>query len=340
MPGVPRGGRDELVRFRRLLDIAILSTFALIIIGGVVRVSDSGLGCGPAGSGTEGWPLCDGQVLPFLEGSTLVEFSHRVVAGLVAILIAVIAWTAWRRLRERRWLVWGSVGAGVLVLAQAGLGGLTVEHNLEEALVAAHLGLAMLLLAILLALRRATSEGARAAPAPGSSRGLRALAAVAAGLVLATIVAGGYMAGTEREGVAGAGSVQGAHMACGDQFPTCAGELAPFGTSRLIDIHLAHRTFMALAVVVVVALVLVAWRRGVRSRSLTLALGLLAAQVLLGALNVWLGEHAGLIVAHLTLGTLLWASVVSAGLELVRVPAPSGERQPQAGRPGEAPATV
>ena len=38
------------------------------------------------------------------------------------------------------------------------------------------------------------------------------------------------------------------------------------------------------------------------------------AQILLGALNVWLGEHAGLVVAHLTLGTLLWATVVYAAL--------------------------
>jgi heme A synthase len=337
MHGVP--GRDELARFRRLLDITILATFALIIIGGVVRVSDSGLGCGPAGSGTDGWPLCDGQVLPFLEGSTLIEFSHRAVAGIVAILIAVVAWTAWRRQRERRWLLWGSLLAGVLVLAQAALGGLTVEHNLEEALVAAHLGLAMLLLGTLLALRRAANAARGGAPPPGSSRGLRTLAAIAATLVLATIVAGGYMAGTEREGAQAAGNVQGAHMACGDTFPTCAGELLPFGTSRLIDIHLTHRVLMVLAVLAVLALVVIARRRGMRSRPLGVAAGLLVAQVLLGASNVWFGEHAGLIVAHLTLGTLLWASVVYAGLELVRVPEPAGERQPRS-QPEEAPAAA
>jgi heme A synthase len=128
-------------------------------------------------------------------------------------------------------------------------------------------------------------------------------------------------------------------MACGDQFPTCAGELLPFGTSRLVDIHLAHRAFMALAAIAVIALVLVAWRRGVRSRALALAVALLLAQVLLGALNVWLGEHAGLVVAHLTLGTLLWGSVVYAGLEFVRVPEPAGER-PGRARTGEAPAAA
>jgi heme A synthase len=339
MHGVPRGGRDELARFRRLIEITILATFVLIVIGGVVRVSDSGLGCGPAGSGTHGWPLCDGQVLPFLEGSTLIEFTHRIVAGVVAILIAIGTWMAWRRLRNRRWLIAGSFAAVLLVLAQAGLGGLTVEHNLEEALVAAHLGLAMLLLAVLLALRRVASASAEPAPPKGSSRGLRALAATAAALVLATIVAGGYIAGTEREGAEGTGAVQGAHMACGDQFPSCAGELLPFGASRLIDIHLAHRVFMALAVVAVVALTLGAWRRRARARPFVLAAALVAAQVLLGALNVWLGEHAALVVAHLTLGTLVWASVVYAGLELVPVPEPAGERRRRR-RPEEAPAAA
>jgi heme A synthase len=44
-------------------------------------------------------------------------------------------------------------------------------------------------------------------------------------------------------------------------------------------------------------------------------------QILLGALNVWLGEHPVLIVAHLTLATLLWATVVHAATSLLAVPA-------------------
>lgn len=145
-------------------------------------------------------------------------------------------------------------------------------------------------------------------------RGLRALATVAAALVLATIVAGGYVAGTERLGAEGAAGVQGAHMACGDTFPACAGEAFPFGTSRLVDIHLTHRAFMYLAAAALIALLAAAWWRGVRSRALAAIAVLLPAQVLLGALNVWLGEHAGLIVAHLALGTLLWMATASVTL--------------------------
>jgi heme A synthase len=318
---VPRGARDELDLFRRLVDITILATFALIVIGGIVRVSDSGLGCGPAGSGTEGWPLCGGRLLPFLETEALIEFTHRAVAGVVAVLIALLAWRALRRLRAQTWLVRGSILAGVLVLVQAALGGLTVEHNLEELLVAAHLGLAMLLLGTLIALRRlAHLPGEAASPAPAAT-GLRPLALVASALLLATIVAGGWMAGTEREGAEGPPVVHGAHLACGEEFPTCNGELLPFGQSRLGDIHLAHRALMYLAAAAIIALVALALRRGIRSRALPLAAGLLGLQVLLGALNVWLGEHGELVVAHLSVGTLLWATIVYVTMELVPIPA-------------------
>ncbi len=211
----PRGRRDALDRFRRLVNLTIIATFALILIGGWVRVSDSGLGCGPPGSGTHGWPLCDGQVIPFLEGSTLIEFSHRITAGIVGILILVLVWQALRNLREHPWIVRGTIAAGVLVLAQAVLGGATVENNLHEVLVATHLGLAMILLGLLIALRRIAVEPDSDPVPPGATRGLRAIAVVASVLVLATIVAGGLMAGTEEEGVHGSTVVNAAHLACG-----------------------------------------------------------------------------------------------------------------------------
>src|ERR671934_187300 len=298
----PRGEADDLARFRRLLTATILTTFALIVLGGVVRVSDSGLGCGAAGSGTEGWPLCGGRVLPFLQQSALIEFSHRAVASLLVILIAALAIQAFRRLRDHRWLVRGSVAAGVLVLSQAGLGGLTVEHGLHSALVAAHLGLAMVLLA------------------------LRATAAVTAVLLLATIVAGGYVAGTEGEGTPNQ-PLMGAHLACGDEFPGCLGKFMPFEYGRLVDIQLTHRALMYLTTIALLSMTAVALRRralappAARARftPFLIAPVLLAGQILLGAMNVWLGKHPALIVAHLTLATVLWATVVYAASSLLAV---------------------
>jgi heme A synthase len=324
-----RGDADELSRFRRLVNLTIVATFALILIGGVVRVSDSGLGCGAEGSGTHGWPLCEGGVLPADSAESVIEFSHRLAAAVVSVLIALLAWRAIRRLRAHRGLGRGSVAAGVLVLAQAALGGLTVEKGLEDELVAAHLGLAMVLLGVLIWLRRGAETAAP--PAPETIRGLRPLSLIAGALVLATIVAGGYVAGTEYHGTPEPAAV-GAHGACGEgwntaQFPGCNGQgPLSFGQSRLADIQLTHRAFMYLAALAVLAMAALALIRRAPSRAFWIAPLLLLAQIALGAINVWAGKHAGLIVGHLTLGTLLWATVTYAAVSLMPVSAPLPKR--------------
>jgi heme A synthase len=323
MQAPPRGEASELARFRRLANATILATFALIVIGGVVRVSDSGLGCGAAGSGTRGWPLCGGRLLPFLQENAVIEFSHRAVATVVVVLIAFLAVQAFRRLRDHRWLVRGTAAAAGLVLAQAALGGLTVEHGLHSALVAAHLGLAMLLLALLVALSRIAQPRRRAISVDGA-HALRITAAIATGLLFATIVAGGYVAGTEGEGTPDQPAL-GAHLACGLEFPSCLGKFMPFGYGRLVDIQLTHRLLVYLTAIAVLAMAVLALRRGLTrapqgTRAFLVAPALLVCQILLGALNVWLGKHPGLIVAHLTLATGLWATVVYAMISLLAVP--------------------
>ena len=141
----------------------------------------------------------------------------------------------------------------MLVLAQGALGGATVEENLEEALVAAHLGLAMLLLGAAALPVRATGE--RGDASPTAARGCARSAIAASVAVLCTIVAGGYMAGTQNYGRADYQLGDGAHHACGKEFPTCNGDFMPFGEARLVDIHLTHRAFMYIAAILVLALV-------------------------------------------------------------------------------------
>jgi heme A synthase len=180
----------------------------------------------------------------------------------------------------------------------------------------------MLLLGVLVMLRRLAQPEVEGTP---SSPALRWLTAVATTLVLCTIVAGGVVAGTEGEGTANE-PVVGAHLACGEQFPTCLDRFMPFGIDRLVDIHLTHRLFMYLTAIAVVAMGAVALRERARSRAFPLAVVLLFGQILLGALNVWLGEHPGLIIAHLALGTVLWWTVVYAGSSLLPATSPAGER--------------
>jgi heme A synthase len=303
---------------RKLALATLLATFVLIIVGGVVRVSDSGLGCGPAGSGFHGWPFCNGDVVPGVDLNSIVEYTHRVLAVVVGFMMLALVVMAWRRYREYR-LVTGVLL--VLVGIQGALGGLTVEENLEEVYVAAHLGLAMLLLGLLLYLWRST----RGAEPEDGGPGIRVLAIAATALVFCTIVAGGYMAGTQNYGRADYQLGQGAHHACGQQFPACNGEFMPFGKAELVDIHLTHRAFMYLASILVIALVVTALRRGAAVRYAWALLGLLGAQILVGALNVWLEEYELLILLHLALGTLLWATSLGMTLQL----SPARERAPR-----------
>jgi len=304
--------------YRRLALATGLAAFALILVGGVVRVSDSGLGCGPAGSGFHGWPFCNGDVAPGVDLNSIIEYAHRVLAIVVGLMILTLFVQAVRRYRP---LVPATALLLLLVAAQGALGGATVEENLDEVYVAAHLGLAMLLLGLLIYIVRAT-RGAR--PADGGPR-VRVLAIAATAAIFCTIVAGGYMAGTQNYGRADYQLGDGAHHACGKEFPTCNGDFMPFGRARLVDIHLTHRAFMYLASLLTTALIAVALRRRTAVRYAWTLAGLLAAQILVGALNVWLDEYELLILAHLTLGTLLWATSLGMTLQL----APARERAPR-----------
>ena len=60
--------------FRGLSAFTVLATFSLVILGGVVRVTESGLGC-------PDWPGCDGGIFPPLETKALIEYSHRITAS-------------------------------------------------------------------------------------------------------------------------------------------------------------------------------------------------------------------------------------------------------------------
>src|SRR4051794_19489149 len=303
-------------RYRQLALGTAVATFLLIIVGGIVRVSGSGLGCGPEKSGFHGWPFCNGDVVPGVNLNSVIEYSHRTLAGAVAIAMIAMAIIAWRRYRSNRALVWSTTAASGLIVVQGLLGAATVEEGLDKTLVATHLGLAMGLLALALYAWRATrADVLGAEPASGGPR-FRGLAVVASVAVFCTIVAGGYMAGTQKYGRPDYQLGDGAHHACGKQFPTCNGSFMPFGKSQLVDIHLAHRAFMYLASILLIALIVVALRRRVAVRFARLLIALLVAQILVGALNVWLDEYEALIVLHLALGTLLWAATLGFTLQL------------------------
>ncbi|MGZ4202647.1 MAG: COX15/CtaA family protein [Thermoleophilaceae bacterium] len=325
--------------YRLLARATVAFTFLLIVLGGIVRVSDSGLGCGKAHSGVHGWPLCRGDVVPGVSLHAVIEYCHRITAGVVVVLMASLAVLAWRRYRGYRSIVIAATAASVLVIAQALLGAATVDQNLNEGLVTAHLGLAMLLFAITIYIVRASSPGvAGGAPVDGGP-GFRVLTVVSQAILFVAIEAGGYMAGTEHFGRTGSTGL-GAHEACGKEFPGCAhAGLLPFGDTRLVNIQLAHRLAVYLTVLAVGAVIVMILRRkpSPQMRQLALALaGLLAIQFALGVLNVVLGHYEALIAAHLTVASILWGTMTWVTIQLFRVPAPVMGAAPQASRAGEA----
>src|SRR5881394_3075294 len=76
-------------RFTRLAWLAATCTYLLIILGAIVRITGSGMGCG------EHWPLCNGRLLPPLDLPTLIEYGHRLAAAAVSVLVGALAAYAW-----------------------------------------------------------------------------------------------------------------------------------------------------------------------------------------------------------------------------------------------------
>ena len=130
-------------RLRILAYASVLATYVLILVGGYVSASGSGLAC-------RDWPTCKGQIVPALTGAVLVEYTHRLLALLVSILVT----TAWlvvifRYRRERNIFVL-STASLVLLFAQVLLGMITVRTELNALVTAAHLGLATGVFALVL----------------------------------------------------------------------------------------------------------------------------------------------------------------------------------------------
>ena len=127
--------------FRRLALVTALLAFILIVVGGLVRVSGSGLGC-------PDWPTCHGQIVPPLVLQSIIEYSHRLTAGLVTIAVVATAIYAWVRFRTYPWVLVPATLAVVLVIVQTALGAFTVALELTPALVTAHLATAMAFLSM------------------------------------------------------------------------------------------------------------------------------------------------------------------------------------------------
>ena len=271
--------------FYRLALTTAALTWGLIVFGAVVRVTESGLGCG------NDWPLCNGSVFPPLDNlAAWIEWLHRLFALLIGFFGLAMLLAA-RRLAgdgERRALKM-TVLAALLFLLQSGLGAIVVFLDLPPTFVTLHLGVAMLLLGALLG---AAVLARYQPPKPYPADAVSALAAINAAFALLVILTGALTRGS------------GATLAC-PAWPLCDGLwLLPLDAGPLALINMLHRlsvAAMALSLLLLIRRVKLKRAEGI-TRGLALAallaymaqIGLGAVFVLSAAGGFWGALHVGL----------------------------------------------
>src|SRR5438067_1948799 len=165
--------------FRRIAFLTAFFAYLQIALGGVVRVTGSGLGC-------PDWPLCNGRPYPAPDVHSIIEYSHRTVGTVTGVLLIVTVVTAWIVFRRTRPLVaWLATASLVAIGAEGALGGVVVVNELASWLVVVHLGLAMIILGFLIATAVMSLPSAPAGNAP-----FRRLAVVAAACTYVLLLTG------------------------------------------------------------------------------------------------------------------------------------------------------
>jgi cytochrome c oxidase assembly protein subunit 15 len=286
---------------------------ATILWGAVVRATGSGAGCG------DHWPLCNGTVIqqsPTMQ--TIIEFTHRVTAGLDLILIVgLLVWT-WRSTVRGHLARWAGGTALFLTLTEGLLGALLVKlgltagsHSpLRPPFEALHFSNTLLLVAALVMTAHFLG---RTAGFRWSDIQVHAPIRTTIGMIAVMIV-----------------GVTGSMAALGDTlFPAASLNESlhqDFSASSnwLIRWRWTHPTIAVVASIFFIWLLIRAARHSSpwnNRRLSALVIGLLAAQYLLGVLDVWLLAPVWMQVVHLLGADLLWSALVVLTARLTLVPA-------------------
>jgi cytochrome c oxidase assembly protein subunit 15 len=144
---------------RRLATATVVTNVLIVVTGGAVRLSGSGLGCPE-------WPTCNaGSVVPLADANVAwwhqaIEFGNRLLAGVVLLVAVAALVAAWRSRPRRPDVVRPAALVVVGVLAQAVLGGITVLMRLNPLTVAAHFLLSIAVIAATVVLWHRTREPA------------------------------------------------------------------------------------------------------------------------------------------------------------------------------------
>ncbi len=268
---------------KRLIIAATLTaglTYALVVLGSTVRVTDSGMGC-------PSWPLCYNQLGPIFHLHPILEESHRYLASIVTISALVTLYLSYKTKTAQATRRFAQFAFG-LVIFQVLLGGLTVLTKNAPWTVTVHLITGLVFLA-------STTATAVVAIRSGSSFKLSNLAkswgGVTFGATLVLLVSGSLVVAS------GAGS------AC-PTWPVCFAT----GQTRLVDVALVHRSMAFLAGAAIIRLVALGWKGATSTwhwaaASLMTVLGLVA---MLGAFSAISKSNPTWADLHLAMAALLW----------------------------------
>jgi cytochrome c oxidase assembly protein subunit 15 len=277
--------------FRRLSYATLALLFAIVVSGATVRLTGSGLGC-------ENWPRCGDTFLPAQDFHALVEFGNRVVGLIVGLVSLAAAAAAWRVAALPRWVVWAAAALPLTVLVQGILGGITVLVELHPLTVMAHFLLSLVALAIaVVVVLGARGLGAEPRAASGFAPAWLAAALVPSALVLVVTgalvtAAGPHSGGEDIRRIGNLINALHVHI----------GATAVFGV-----------TFLAL----VAALFLAREQLRVELVLAGVVLAVLLVQMVIGEVQ-WRTELPWQVVlAHVALGTAVWAGVVALAARLL-----------------------
>ncbi len=323
-----------MTRFQKLAAATVGLTLLLVTIGVIVRATDSGLGC-------PDWPFCHGQLIPALGDShAWIEWIHRGAAVLLGLLILAQAGVAAVDHRDRRSLLWGSVGAVALVGFQGYLGRQTVLLGNSGPSVTAHLATAMALLGLLVFILVRSFFPARIG-GRGASQRFTLGAAFAAAAIYALLLFGSQVTATD------------AALVFPD-WPLMGGTFVP-PLTEVTSAQVLHRWVAVVVGLIVAGVALAAWRRRprpsqVEARPFQRAMAIVAVttallfvlQAVLGGLQVLTQLAPWTQTLHLAFGALIWALMAglavgayySARVALVGAPGPVGVSNGSAGHSG------
>jgi cytochrome c oxidase assembly protein subunit 15 len=272
--------------------LVALAALALIVLtGAAVRLTGSGLGC-------PDWPKCYGKTVPPLDTHAVIEYGNRMLTGFVGLAVIAASALAWFRQPFRWHLALFGALLPLGVIGQAILGALVVKYHLAPGLVMLHFILSMLLLDAAFALawcaRYEPWDRRRSADRLGVW-GVRTLIPLGQLTILAGTIA------------TASGPHAGAHE----------GELVHRfdfeGTGTLEWVVQRHSAIAAVFGLTAIAVWLLLRRPGGDRRALrplTVVIGLLGLQGLVGGIQWALELPAEIVWVHVSLATVTWLAML------------------------------